>query len=84
MRRHTLRRRYGRAKLFGRKVAGHVLRTQADVEMAIARLAALAHLAEVRRDRAPYESKEYWKEHDIAVMWRKQAEALMPSRGARR
>jgi hypothetical protein len=52
--------------------------TQAEIEKTISDYIARGDRAEDRRDRAKYESAEYWKQHDIAVKWWTRAEALMP------
>ena len=52
--------------------------TQSQVNAVIQRFMAKAINAEVKRDRAKFESPEYWNQHDIAVKWHKKAEALMP------
>ena len=57
--------------------------TQAEVDRAIEDYIARGDRAEERRDRAPYESAEYWRHHDIAVKWWTKAEALMPQRRRR-
>jgi hypothetical protein len=54
------------------------LTTQSQVNAVIQRFMAKAINAEVKRDRAKFESPEYWNQHDIAVKWHKKAEALMP------
>jgi len=50
----------------------------AEVEVAIDHLIAKAIKAEERRDKARWESTEYWKHHDCAMRWHEKARALMP------
>ena len=52
--------------------------TQAEIDKTITDYIARGNKAEQKRDRAPYESAEYWRQHDIAVKWWTKAESLMP------
>lgn len=61
-----------------RRRATREYETQAEINHAIQRYIDLGNNAEERRDEAPYESSEYWRQHDIAIDWYTKAEALMP------
>lgn len=54
------------------------MKTQADINAEITRLTSLGDAAATRRDRETFESKAYWRHHDVAVKWWTRAEALMP------
>ncbi len=56
------------------------LKTQADVDAKIDLYIDYALTAERRRDRCEWESADYWRHHDTAVLWHCRAEALMPGK----
>ncbi|MGL6095380.1 MAG: hypothetical protein ACRC7O_06230 [Fimbriiglobus sp.] len=61
-----------------RKAACSEFKTQVEVDAAIENFIRLAVAAEGKRDAAEWESKEYWKFHDIAMKWHGKAEVMMP------
>ncbi len=52
--------------------------TQADADAEMDRYIDLAAKAEKRRDASEYESTEYWRHHDVAMMWHDKARLFMP------
>lgn len=52
--------------------------TQQEADALIHRYIDLACRAEAKRDAQRFESAEYWRHHDKALLWHGKAEALMP------
>lgn len=57
---------------------GRKYKTQENVNAAIDKFIATAIRFEEKRDKAVYESVEYWSMHDKAVKWHEKARELMP------
>lgn len=63
---------------FRRDKSTRKFETQADIDRQISIYIERGNRAADLRERAPYESAEYWRHHDTAVKWWTKAEALMP------